>query len=366
MFSDTGVWTEETSPTRRLLAASGTLTDQGYRFQTSADEPLLDHLGDSRHLVALSRIAPNQYRWDTEVDFAIGQITAADIASLLGTFLAAGKDRPDGEVRAASLAAYPRTAAVLEHAFSVDTFKTTPGPQGTTTVRLVIGIHTERLRVVYPHLAAYVDKYVNSMHCRFTLTDRTGDMVFDLRGQNHVLTARFRVLQDHLVAYTGVPRPIGDSLRLSSDLTVKLKLFQLGYENLVTDFIIGTGEHERSWTMTAHAEPQWKLPLGTEHLIRTPLKRPFEGDGSMFEFAVHDTAGGQTILSRRMRLELQENAIYRSLGGFISRAFDELDEQVEREEAQFLREAFVAVQRDVAAAHPAREPGSPPRDRHGE
>jgi len=85
----------------------------------------------------------------------------------------------------------------------------------------------------------------------------------------------------------------------------------------------------------------------TARLIRTPLRRPFQGNGSTFEIAVIDSAGGQTILARRARLEVKESAIMRFLSSLVGRVFDDLDAAVEQEEADFVRELMEAFQQDA-------------------
>ena len=140
-----------------------------------------------------------------------------------------------------------------------------------------------------------------------------------------------------------------DSLRLISDLNIPVKVFDVGWRNLTTDFIIGRTERSRSWLFIARTEPQWDLPLVTARLIRTPLRRPFQGNGSTFEVAVIDSAGGQTILARRARLEVKESAIMRFLSSLVSRVFDDLDAAVEQEEADFVRELMGAFQQDSRA-----------------
>ncbi len=46
-----------------------------------------------------------------------------------------------------------------------------------------------------------------------------------------------------------------DSLRLISDLNVPVKVFDVGWHNLTTDFIIGRSERSRSWLFIARTEP---------------------------------------------------------------------------------------------------------------
>jgi hypothetical protein len=151
------------------------------------------------------------------------------------------------------------------------------------------------------------------------------------------------------VSTLGPPRPMPDSLRLVSDLSMHVKLFDVGWHDLTTDFTISRGDRSRSWLFIARTEPQWDLPLVTARLIRTPLRRPFQGAGSSFEVAVIDSAGGQTILARRAHLDVKESAIMRFLSSLVARVFDDLDAAVEQEEADFVKELMGAFQQDSRA-----------------
>ena len=136
-------------------------------------------------------------------------------------------------------------------------------------------------------------------------------------------------------------------MELHVDFTTKLKLFTVGMHNLVTDFIITDTPHERAWTFIARREPEWSLPLITVHLIRTPLRRPFEGTGVIFHLGVRDSADAQTLLERRAHATVQESAILRFLNSLGSGAMSDLADRTERDEEEFLRELFVALQADT-------------------
>jgi hypothetical protein len=138
-----------------------------------------------------------------------------------------------------------------------------------------------------------------------------------------------------------------DSLRMVNDLSMHVALFDVGWHNLTTDFIISRGDRSRSWLFIARTEPEWNLPLVTARLIRSPLRRPFQGAGSTFEVAVIDSAGAQTVLARRARLDVKESAIMRFLSSLVARVFDDLDAQVEQEEAEFIKELMAAFQQDA-------------------
>ena len=73
--------------------------------------------------------------------------------------------------------------------------------------------------------------------------------------------------------------------------------------------------------MRFRREPKWDLPLATERLIRSPLRRPFEGRGSELRLAVRDDLGSQAMSVRQVRTAVRESAIMRWLGGLGATAF---------------------------------------------
>jgi hypothetical protein len=330
------------------LWAHGSLTPRGYRFDV-AERGVLADLADTRHSISLRKIGDGEYQWATGVDFAIGSITARDAAGMLESLLTAGHGQDPMVLRAAGRSAFPRSAAVMSKLFRVDSLSLRPGPQGTTIVDLALGIHTDVLRKTAPHFADYLSKYVDKSRFRFLVTDKTAIPYFEISGRDRKITVHYRTRADGIVSTLGPPRAMPDSLRLVSDLVMRVKLFDVGWSNLVTDFVISRGDRSRSWLFTARTEPEWHLPLVTARLIRTPLRRPFEGAGSTFEVAVIDSAGGQTVLARRARLEVKESAILRFLSSLVARVFDDLDAAVEQEEAAFVRELMGAFQQDARA-----------------
>lgn len=348
VFSDTTLWTANTGANGRSVWAHGSLTNRGYRFDVADRGPLND-LADTRHVISLRRIGDGEYQWATGVDFAIGSITAKDAAGMLEALLAGGHDRDPTVLRLSARTAFPRSSAVMSKLFTIDSLSLRPGPAGTTTVTMIADVHTATLARTAPHFAAYVARYVENSRYRFLVTDKAGAPFFEIMGRDHKLAIRYRTRADGIVSYLGPPRPIPDSLRLTSDLTMRVKMFDVGWRNLVTDFTISRGERSRSWLFVARTEPEWDLPLITARLIRTPLRRPFQGAGASFEIAVIDSAGGQTLLARRARLEVKESAILRFLSSLVARIFDDLDAAVEREEAEFVRELMGAFQQDARA-----------------
>ena len=92
--------------------------------------------------------------------------------------------------------------------FTIDSLSLRPGPQGTTTVTLVAGVHTETLRKTAPHFADYVEKYIGNSRYRFLVTDRNGAPYFEAIGANRTISIRYRTRADGIVSSLGPPRAL--------------------------------------------------------------------------------------------------------------------------------------------------------------
>jgi hypothetical protein len=136
---------------------------------------------------------------------------------------------------------------------------------------------------------------------------------------------------------------------------VKIKIFHVGFHNLVMDFTnAARGDEERDWTVIARREPQWDLPLITARLLRAPLRRPFAGEGSLFRIGVRaGDAGAPTVLLRHSRLPVQESSILNFLNSLGGTAMDDFGGPVQREENAWLHDLFVALRDDARGALPA-------------
>lgn len=359
VFDDTAVWTSEPSPVLRALLVQGTPEPGRYHFASRTTLARPSRLGESRHVVTLARLSPNEFVWDTSVDFALGTVSAAEVGALTTALFASGERGSGQELFADYRAATPRAAAVLASLFSMDSIHTTAFSDGTTDVTLTIGLHTDGLEARYPAFAGYVARYANPARYRMSVTDRSGAIWFDIHGADRQFSIHYRAIQGRLVPLYGPPRARPDTMELHVDFTTKLKLFTVGLRNLAADFIITDTPHERAWTFVARREPEWKLPFITERLIHTPLRRPFEGTGVIFHLGVRDSADAQTLLERRAHATVQESSILRFLNSLGSGAMSDLADRTEREEEQFLREVFTALQADARALAPSLGTGTP-------
>ncbi|MFL5525874.1 MAG: hypothetical protein ACJ79I_05540, partial [Gemmatimonadaceae bacterium] len=151
------------------------------------------------------------------------------------------------------------------------------------------------------------------------------------------------------IPLTGPARPVPESFQLTTDWTMKVKLFTIGVRNLVSEVRLTDTPHQRGFAVISRREPDWSLPFITEHLIRSSLRYPFQGNGALFSLAIHDSAGAPSRLLRHAHLGVQESGMMRFLSGLSSHAVSEFDAGAEREQDVFLREVFMALAQDVAA-----------------
>lgn len=355
-FADSSIWSSFVQPSTRVLAAHGSLTEHGYRFEMATDLPALTRIGDTRHSIALKKLNDGEYSWNTGVDFAIGSITPADFGTVLLELMTNGHERDPAALRSVAYASFPRSSALMAKIFTIDSLTLHPGGQGTTTVAMSVNVRPDELRKTSPHFADYITRYVAKSKYRFTLLDRSGAMYFEATGADQRLNIRYRVRGGALVSFFGPPRPMPDTLRLTNDFSIHVKVFDVGWKALDTDFFVRRSDHGRSWLIVAQREPDWQLPLITERLLRGPLRRPFQGNGASFEIGIFDSIGTQTSLTRHTHLEVKESAILRFLSGLVGRVFSDLDAEVEREEAAYFRDLILALQQD-ALHKPGNEEG---------
>src|SRR4029077_15005683 len=230
---DSAVWTSEPSPVLRALLVQGTPENGRYQFTSGTAPPRPSRLGESRHLITLARLSPNEFVWDTNVDFALGTVSAAEVGSLTTALLSSGERGTEQELRADYRAVTPRDAAVLASLFSIDSIHTTPFSDGTSDVHLTIGLHTDQLKSRFPAFADYVARYANPAHYRLSLTDRSGAIWFDVSGADRQFSVHYRAAQGKLAPLFGAPRARPDTMEMHIDFTTKLKLFTVGLHNLV-------------------------------------------------------------------------------------------------------------------------------------
>jgi hypothetical protein len=348
VWDDTSVWSGSTSA-RRTLLVGGRFVDGRYRFETARSVAAPAAPAESRHTIELTRLADGQYAWDTDVAYGIGSVTAPDVGAYIGALIAAAEGRNEHELRAGFRSTAPRTSATLSQLFRVDSVRTTHFADGSTLATYAIAMTPEGVEGRFPNFAQYVRRYAQTARMRWTLTDHTSASYFECVAASGRLLVRVRTLGGKPVSLVGPARPMPDSLTLNGEIfTMKVGRFTVGVREYHAEFTVIRGDHERAWNIVSRREPHWVLPLITEHLIRAPLRRPFQGNGAMFRLGVSDdSTGGQTLLQRSLHLEVQESLILRFIGRLGAIAVSEYAGQAEREQNAWLAEVFSALVADV-------------------
>jgi len=349
-FKDTAVWTGSSGAVR-LLEVQGAFQGGHYALSAHPSVPAPKNPADSRHVLTLSKLSDSEYRWDTTVDFGLGAIRPNDIGMVFSRFVASAEGKSGDEVRAELASVAPRTSAALRTAFSLDSVVPTRLADGSTAMRLAVAMRSDLLKQRYPTFAAFFHKYIDPARYRILVTDRAGTPYFEASAADRLLTMRFRTMDGKLVSLGGAATPMPDTLELLMDFKTSVKHFGVGFHGLRTELVhVRKGDTENGWVISARREPDWDLPLFTARLIRTPLRRPFAGEGSLFRVGVRGDGTEQTVLFREIRLYVQESTILRFLNSLSGAAFSEFAEQVDAEENAWLREVFGAMREDARAA----------------
>ncbi len=348
IYNDTSIWLSIGPDSARLFGDDGHFSVDRYVVNTALSNEPPDQLTESREIVRLRRLGEDDYEWFTNVEVAIGRIPAKSIADVIAASLAAGEGKSPTAIRANYNAAFPRAAAALGRLFTIDTLSTTNDSEGATTFDIAIKLTPNILKETMPHYAAYIDKYISKGKYRIALTDQTGARWFEAWAANYYMHFKVRSKNGHFAPLEGAVRPMPQALTIHLDMSMKILIFTVGWTEMVGDFQLIDTPHERGWLMHFDKEPDWHLPPTVGALLRSPLRRPFQGQGIPVRISVRDNPGGQTILNRRGSLVVQESGVLRFLNRLSGTAVGDFLGPSEREANRFNADAFRALRADVA------------------
>jgi hypothetical protein len=330
----------------RALILSGRPAPRGYLIVPRVPAPVPNAPADGIHGLHLKRLSASEYEWTTTSDFSIGSLSPDGFARVIAGLFTAADGRSSAALRAQFRAELPRTFAALEKLWRVDTLRTVQDRDGGTTLTLGLRITPERMRGAY---ADYLKEYLTDTRMRLIATDARGSRWLEVTLRDKLFIVRLRSREGRLAPLDGGTRTLPDALILRTDLTTKIGFFTVGWSNLVGDFSIIRGANQRGWHFQFRKEPEWRLPLGARHLIPTPLKRPFAGEGASYRVMVYSLPNGQTIVSRRGNVVVQESGILRFFARLSARATGDFYGKTEVDESRFLQDVFSAVRADVTA-----------------
>ena len=351
ILNDTSVWTSA-SGNARTLTLSGRLTDGHYVFDASANAAAPVRPGDTRHSMRLTRLSGDaEYRWDTGVDMAVGDVRPDELHAAWSSLLATAARHPPAMLRAEYRAAFPRVTRTMGVLASLDSLGTSRLADGSTAVSLVVSLHPERVKAAgSPAFARYLEKYVQPARYSMVFADQQGGRWLVATGHDNRLVFQLRTRDGRLQPLDGPARPMPATLRLDASLFAKFSIFTVGVSELTGEVAVLGDARARGWDIRFREEPRWHLPLATRHFIRSALRRPFAGEGAHFRLAVVRTEeDAPTLIVRRTALDVKESALVRWLGGLGSGAMNDFAGQAEVEENRFAEDVFRALAADCAA-----------------
>jgi hypothetical protein len=353
VYSDTSIWTLNGPDEYRTLFGDATFVNGRYVFTNTVTNEPVKVLGEGRHIMRLRKLSNDDYDWFTGVDFAAGTITANDFANVIAHWIAASEGHDGAALRQGYRATFPRTTAALGKLYSLDTLISTPNANGTNSLHLVIHIKPDGIRDDYPGYAEFMKKYADKVKLSFQLVDSRGAKWLDVASRDGYISLDLHSRDGHFAPFEGPPRPMPDTLIMKVYLTAKIKLFTVGVKNLTGEWVNLHSAHERGWALHFTKEPGWVLPPVVGYLIKSPLRRPFEGDGTRFRFTVRDQPGQFTLMSRRGTTTVRESAILRFLGKLGGGAMGDFVASAEQDENRFNVSIYSALQSDIDAALPS-------------
>lgn len=347
IYNDTTVWTVIGNDASRTVTVQGDFDGNRYLFAARPWTGTIDEPGDSRHIMVLRKLKDDEFEWFTNVDIAAGSISANDLGNVVSALMKSSEHRSSAAIRADYRESFPRTTAALGRLFSLDSLRVTTDADGATTILLGIRLSPSRLKATMPAFAAYLEKYSTQSEYKSVVKDKRGVRWIELAGAKNLMTLKLRSINGHFAPLTGPIRPIPNDLVLDSEFSTKILLFHVGFRKLMSDVSIVDSEHERGWFLRMTKEPDWKLPPAVGYLIKTPLRRPFEGNGIMFRLALLDAPGKQSIIGRRTSATVQESAILRFFNRLSGTAMSDFVGKAEVEENRFSADAFNAMRLDA-------------------
>lgn len=349
IYNDTSIWLAVGPDSARIFGDEGRFAYDRYIVTAKLSTAPPDALTESREIIRLKKLSSNEYEWFTNVDVALGRIGAKHIADVLAAALEAGEGRSPAAIRADYTTSFPRTTAALGRLFRIDTLRATPDSEGATTYELAIRLTPDILKATMPHYAAYIDKYISKGAYRLILTDKTGARWFDARAANYYLHFKVRSKDGRFAPLDGTLRQMPEALTIRIDMAMKILIFTVGWSNMVGEFNVINTPHERGWAMRFATEPEWRLPPTVGYLLKSPLRRPFQGQGIPVRISIRDNPGAQTLLNRRGTLVVQESGILRFLNRLTGTAVGDFLGPAERQANRFNADAFRALRADIAA-----------------
>jgi hypothetical protein len=349
VFNDTTIWVSSPAPNVRSFTYRGLVEPDGYRMTTDGAATRPARPGENRNDTRLRRISNNEFEWVGVSDYGIGATTPETFAVLPVAWIAAGERDDSTALRAEMHAVFPRSTREWGRVFALASLESTRDPSGAWRQRRVVVMRPSGAEQLYPKFAKWLRDNVGPMRIRIRLTDSVRTW-FDFSYRDDTLVILTRSRGGRLVPLHGGDAPMPDTVTFEADFSTKVSFFRVGFHQLRGDFVTVREPDARGWSFRFAREPEWDLPLFTERMIRTPLRRPFQGGGIQFRIAAtRDASGGQTLLTRRLVAFVQESAIIRFISGLANVGVGSYVDGADVDTNRWLTIAFAALRDDSRA-----------------
>jgi hypothetical protein len=351
LVDDKATWTSRGADDRTLEIA-GVRRGGSYVLLHHHGVPAPRVPGDARHVMRLHVLGDDEYRWTSLDEVALGSITVADLDRALTAILLAA-ERSDGDAtRLAARTAFPRASASLARMFVIDSLRTERDTDGATSVVLGLGLRPSRAAQSFTALGSYARKYWVPLRWRLTVRDSSGTGWGTFAKRDSSLVLRFRVKDGSLAPVGAPPRRADSVLHLTVDASAKVGPFRVGMRGLDVRASRSASGAEMAMTFRFVDQPEWQLPPLVARLLRSPLRRPFEGSGALIRYGVRtETPASDTISTvwRDIDVTVRESAILRFFGRLGGTALGDFRAGAEKEAERLWGETLRGMAEDIKA-----------------
>jgi len=235
--------------------------------------------------------------------------------------------------------------------FVIDSLRTTPDADGATSVVLGLGLRPGKAERVFGALGPYARQYWVPIRWRIDVHDSLGARWGDFTKRDSSIMLRFRVRNGALAPKIPATHRMGSTVRLTVDASVKVGPFRVGVRELEVRALRATDAEQIAMAFRFPAEPDWQLPPLVARLLRSPLRRPFEGSGALIRYGVRTEgeASGDTVSTvwRDIDITVRESGILRFFGRLGGTALGDFRAGAEREAERLWEESLRGLGEDV-------------------
>jgi hypothetical protein len=352
LLDDNEMWTRRGENDRTLEIAGGERDGRYMLYQRHA-VPAPRVPGQARHVMHLEVLGDNEFRWTSLDEVALGPITVQDLDRALTAILLAAEETNGETVRVATRTAFPRASASLARMFVIDSLRTARDIDGATSVVIGVGLRPAVAERSFQALGRYARKYWLPLRWRLIARDSLGTRWGDFTKRDSSIVLRFRVKDGSLAPVGAPPRRADDVMRLTVDMSAKVGPFRVGARELEVLTSRRSGPSDMAMAFRFLHEPDWQLPPLVARLLRSPLRRPFEGSGALMRYGVRtetDSSGAAlSTVWRDIDVTVRESGILRFFGRLGGTALSDFRAGAEREAERLWGETLRGLADDVRA-----------------